>query len=103
MLNFRLGDPRQADRREARKRLALRYPAGTRIELQSLCNDAPGMPTGLRGTVTGHDDQPALLMNWDNHRSLSLFPGEDSFRVLTPLFSSSFVKINILTTVLNRF
>jgi hypothetical protein len=42
------------------------------------------MPEGLRGTVTGHDDQPALLMSWDNNRSLPLFPGEDSFRVLTP-------------------
>jgi hypothetical protein len=49
----------------------------------SLCNYEPGMPTGLRGTVMGHDDQPSLLMAWDNHRSLSLFPGEDSFRVLT--------------------
>lgn len=78
MPNFRLGG------REARERLAERYPVGTRIELESLCNYEPGMPAGLRGTVGGHDDQPALLMRWDNNRSLSLFPGEDSFRVLTP-------------------
>jgi hypothetical protein len=30
------------------------------------------------------DDQPALLMHWDNGRTLSLFPYEDSFRKLTP-------------------
>jgi hypothetical protein len=78
MPNFRLGG------REARERLAKRYPTGARVELASLCNDEPGMPTGLRGTVVGHDDQPALLMAWDNNRSLSLFPGEDSFRTLTP-------------------
>jgi hypothetical protein len=78
MMNFKLGD------REARERLARQYPVGTRIELHSLCNDEPGMPTGLRGTVRGHDDQPAILMAWDNNRSLSLLPGEDSFRRLTP-------------------
>jgi len=78
MPNFRLGG------REARERLAQRYPIGTRVELDSLCNDEPGMPKGLRGTVVGHDDQPSLLLAWDNHRSLSLFPGEDSFRTLTP-------------------
>lgn len=78
MPNFRLGG------REARERLAGRYPVGTRVELNYLCNDEPGMPKGLRGTVVGHDDQPSLLMAWDNNRSLSLLPGEDSFRQLTP-------------------
>jgi hypothetical protein len=38
MPNFRFG------REEARKRLALRYPVGTRVELAYLCNDEPGMP-----------------------------------------------------------
>lgn len=64
------------------ERLKARYPVGTRVELGSLCNDEPGMPPGLCGTVIGCDDQPALLMKWDNGRSLSLFPGEDSFRVI---------------------
>ena len=58
------------------------YPVGTRIELRGLCNDEPGMPPGLCGTVIGVDDQPALLMKWDNGRSLSLFPDEDSFSVI---------------------
>lgn len=58
------------------------YPAGTRIRLESLCNDEPGMPTGLCGTVVGVDDQPALLMKWDNGRGLSLLYGKDSFSIL---------------------
>ena len=78
MPDYRLGG------REARERLAQRYPVGTRLELNSLCNYEPDMPIGLRGTVVGHDDQPSLLMAWDNNRSLSLFPGEDMFRKLTP-------------------
>ena len=64
------------------ERVKAQYPAGTRIELVGLCNDEPGMPAGLCGTVIGVDDQPALLMKWDNGRSLSLFPGQDSFRVI---------------------
>lgn len=61
-----------------------KYPVGTRIELISLCNDERDMPKGLRGTVVGVDDQPALLMEWDSGRTLSVFPGEDHFRKLTP-------------------
>lgn len=64
------------------ERIKAQYPEGTRIELQGMCNDEPGMYPGLCGTVIGVDDQPALLMKWDNGRSLSLFPGEDSFRVV---------------------
>jgi hypothetical protein len=41
------------------------------------------MPIGLRGTVAGCDSQPALLMKWDNGRTLSLLM-EDSFRRLRP-------------------
>lgn len=59
-----------------------RYPVGTRIRLNSLCNDERDMPAGLCGTVIGVDDQPALLMKWDNGRGLSLFPGEDDFTVI---------------------
>ncbi|MCI9552640.1 MAG: DUF4314 domain-containing protein [Acutalibacter sp.] len=58
------------------------YPVGTRIRLNSLCNDGRGMPAGLCGTVIGVDDQPSLLMKWDNGRTLSLFPGEDNFTVI---------------------
>ena len=34
------------------------------------------MPPGLCGTVVGVDDQPSLLMKWDNGRSLSLITGK---------------------------
>jgi hypothetical protein len=61
-----------------------KYPVGKRIELKSLCNYETGMPSGLRGTVTGVDDQPALLMRWDNGRTLSLLPGDDCFSILVP-------------------
>lgn len=55
---------------------------GTRIQLHSLCNDERGMSSGLCGTVVGVDDQPSLLMKWDNGRGLSLMPFEDSFTVI---------------------
>ncbi|WP_304431770.1 DUF3848 domain-containing protein [Acutalibacter muris] len=58
------------------------YPVGTRIQLDSLCTDEKDMPSGLCGTVIGVDDQPSLLMKWDNGRSLSLLPFEDSFTVI---------------------
>lgn len=61
------------------ERVKREYPPGTRIKLQSLCNDERDMPPGLCGTVIGCDDQPALLMKWDNGRSLSLLPFDDSF------------------------
>lgn len=38
------------DRRKV-ERVKARYPVGTRIELKGLCNDEPGMPPGLCGTV----------------------------------------------------
>ena len=64
------------------ERVKQEFPAGTRIRLNSLCNDEAGMYPGLCGTVIGVDDQPSLLMKWDNGRTLSLFPGEDSFTVI---------------------
>lgn len=54
------------------ERVRQQYPVGTRIQLHSLCNDERDMPSGLCGTVVGVDDQPALLMKWDNGRTLSL-------------------------------
>lgn len=80
MHRFQFGDALQR-RKESLNKM---YPPGTRIELNFLCNDERDMPPGLRGTVTGIDDQPALLMRWDNGRGLSIFPDEDDFRKLTP-------------------
>ncbi|NBK77252.1 DUF4314 domain-containing protein [bacterium D16-76] len=40
------------------ERVKEQYPVGTRIELQGLCNDEPGMPPGLP-FVTDDDAPPA--------------------------------------------
>ena len=64
------------------ERVRRQYPVGTRIQLHSLCNNERDMPPGLCGTVVGVDDQPSLLMKWDNGRGLSLMPFEDSFTVI---------------------
>ena len=50
------------------------YPPGTRVEVISLCNEEEHLKPGMKGTVVGVDDQPALLVNWDNGSSLSLPP-----------------------------
>lgn len=44
--------------REKIEMVKKQYPAGTRIRLNSLCNDERDMPSGLCGTVVGVDDQP---------------------------------------------
>ena len=60
-----------------------KYPPGTRVEVVSLCNEEEHLKPGTKGTVVGVDDQPALLVNWDNGGSLSLLIGQDQFRVVS--------------------
>ena len=64
------------------KFLREKYPPGTRVEVVSLCNEEEHLKPGMKGTVVGVDDQPALLVNWDNGSSLSLLIGKDHFRVV---------------------
>ena len=64
------------------ERMRNQYPPGTRVEVISLCNEEEHLKTGMKGTVMGVDDQPALLVNWDNGGSLSLLIGKDHFRVI---------------------
>lgn len=59
------------------------YPVGTRLELISMDDPyAPVLP-GTRGTVQYVDDIGQIGIKWDNGSSLSLIPGEDSYRKLT--------------------
>ena len=60
-----------------------KYPKGTRIELIRMGDDPRPVPPGTRGTVVYVDDMGQIGMRWDNGQTLSLIPGEDSFRVLT--------------------
>ena len=63
------------------QRIKEQYPAGTRVRLNHM-SDPQTVPDGTEGTVQMVDDQGQLLMAWDNGRSLSLIPGEDSFSVI---------------------
>ena len=62
---------------------SLNYPPGTRLELISMGKDPDPVPPGTRGTVERVNSYGDIAMSWDNGRTLSLIPGEDSFRKLT--------------------
>ena len=64
------------------ERMRKLYPRGTRVEVTSLCNEEEHLKPGMKGTVVAVDDQPALLVDWDNGGSLSLLIGKDHFRVV---------------------
>ena len=66
------------------QRLKERYPAGTRIMLNSMHDPFAAIPPGTKGTVRLVDDAGQLHMKWDNGSALALIPGEDSFSVLPP-------------------
>ena len=59
------------------------YPSGTRIVLSRMNDPFSPVEPGTRGTVRYVDDAGQIGVAWDNGRSLSLIPGEDSFRKLT--------------------
>ena len=63
-------------------RIREQYPPGTRVEVVSLCNEEEHLKPGMKGTVVAVDDQPALLVDWDNGSSLSLLIGQDQFAVI---------------------
>ena len=66
--------------RQTAERMKETYPPGTRIQLDHM--EDPWAPVP-RGTVQFVDDIGQIGMKWDNGRTLSLVPGEDSFRKLT--------------------
>ena len=59
------------------------YPPGTRLLLLSMDDPYAPVPSGTKGTVVHVDDAAQIHMKWDNGRTLSIVPGEDSFRKLT--------------------
>ena len=58
--------------------LKARYPAGTRVVVEFMCDVRPVEP-GTRGTVRIVDDMGTVHVDWDNGRRLGLIPGEDVF------------------------
>ena len=63
------------------QRIKGQYPPGTRIRLGHM-EDKQAVPEGTEGTVDLVDDIGQIHMKWDNGRTLSLIPGEDSFSVI---------------------
>lgn len=63
------------------KSIKKRYPAGTRIVLDSM-DDPQAVPPGTKGTVKFVDDIGSIHCHWDNGRSLAIIPGEDSFHMI---------------------
>lgn len=68
--------------REFAQRIKEQYPVGTRIRLNHM-SDPQAVPDGTEGEVRMVDDAGQILMKWDNGRSLSLVPSEDSFSVIS--------------------
>ena len=69
--------------RRTAERMKETYPPGTRSQLDHMEDPWAPVPPGTRGTVQFVDDIGQIGMKWDNERTLSLVPGEDSFRKLT--------------------
>ena len=62
--------------------LRKRYPAGTRIKLTKMLDEAYPVPNGTTGTVTGVDDIGTIHMTWDNHSSLGIIESVDAFCII---------------------
>ena len=69
--------------REQVESIRKNYPSGTRVMLIIMNDPYSLVELGTRGTVRHVDDTGQIGVAWDNGRSLSLIPGEDSFRKLT--------------------
>lgn len=60
-----------------------RYPAGTRVQLDSMGDDPNPIPNGTKGTVVAVDDVGTLFVNFDNGRSLGICPEVDYFHKIS--------------------
>ena len=61
------------------ERLRQMYPAGTRIEVDSMDDPYHPIAPGTKGTVKFVDDAGTIHCAFDNGRSLGVIPGEDGF------------------------
>lgn len=58
------------------------YPAGTRIQLDSMGDDPRPIEAGTMGTVRVVDDMGTIHCDFDNGRRLGLIAGEDCFHIV---------------------
>ncbi len=63
-------------------RIKAQYPAGTRIELDSMGDDPHPIAPGTLGTVQCVDDIGTVHCSFDNGRFLGLVPTEDYFHIV---------------------
>jgi len=66
--------------RESINELKEKYPAGTRLVIDSMVDKYPIEP-GTAGTVRKVDDFGQIHMKWDNGRVLSIIPETDTFHL----------------------
>lgn len=59
------------------------YPAGTRVQLDSMGDDPRPVPSGTKGTVIAVDDIGSLHVEFDNGRALGICPEVDKFHRIT--------------------
>ena len=59
------------------------YPAGTRVQLDSMGNDPNPVLNGSKGVVSFVDDCGTVIVNFDCDRSLGICPEDDKFHKIT--------------------
>lgn len=73
--------PRYPTREEAAE-YKKRYPAGTRIMLDSMYDDPDPVKPGTKGTVKSVDDGGTIHCEFDDGRCLGVIPTVDRFHVI---------------------
>lgn len=70
--------------RQQVERIKEKYPAGTKIRMESMSDPYAPIPPGIEGIVDFVDDIGTLHCSFENGRSLGVIVGEDSFSVIEP-------------------
>ena len=66
--------------KEIVEQLKKQYPAGTRVELISMCDPYARLKPGDKGTVTVVDDIGTVFVQWDIGSVLGVVYAEDDIR-----------------------